>query len=264
MTTSTLSAGERDVLDQALQEVDVRCAGGARVLAGESEHLVGHVEAVDGSGRPDTLRREEDVDAAARAEIEHGLAFVQFHQRERVAATEARGDRVTGEAGTLVGAVQALAEQRGRLLAAAADALAVAPAAAAGGEIRRRFRVALTYLFSHLGAHLAAPSSMDVDENLPLFIDGCQCVGMRYSRAWIRETQPPSSRRRSSATTTPGTRRTSTPSCRSTRPGWSSRTTRRAIGPKATRSGRTSQASSSGTRTCGSRGGGCTSATGSS
>ena len=44
---------------------------------------------------------------------------------------------------------------------------------------------------------------------------------------WVTATPLPRSRRRSSATTTPGTRTTSTRSSRSTLPGWCSRTTRR-------------------------------------
>ena len=43
--------GERDRLDVALQELDVLDAGLALVLAGERQHLVGHVQAVRLAGR---------------------------------------------------------------------------------------------------------------------------------------------------------------------------------------------------------------------
>ena len=88
MTTSTESAG-RDRLDQTLEEVDVGDPRLSRVLLREREHLVGHVEAVGGSGRADTLRGEDDVDAAAGAEVEHDLALVQVGNGGGVAAAQA-------------------------------------------------------------------------------------------------------------------------------------------------------------------------------
>ena len=66
--------GQRDVLDLALQEFDVVDAGLALVLVGEGQHFVGHVETVGLAGGPDAPRREQDVDAAAGAEIQHGFA----------------------------------------------------------------------------------------------------------------------------------------------------------------------------------------------
>ena len=74
MITSTRVVRQRDVLDLALEELDVLHAGFALVLAGQRQHLVGHVEAVSLAGRADAARREQHVDAAARAEIEHRLA----------------------------------------------------------------------------------------------------------------------------------------------------------------------------------------------
>ena len=64
------------------------------------EHLVGHVEAVRLARRADALRREQHVDAAARPEVEHGLAFVQFGERRRVAAAE-RGEQAPRREGRL-------------------------------------------------------------------------------------------------------------------------------------------------------------------
>ena len=47
------------------------------------EHLVGHVEAVGLARRPDAARREQHVDAAAGAEVEHGLTGLQLGERRR-------------------------------------------------------------------------------------------------------------------------------------------------------------------------------------
>ena len=51
ITTSTDVVGERDLLDVALEELDVRHAGLGALRAGELEHLVGHVEADRLAGR---------------------------------------------------------------------------------------------------------------------------------------------------------------------------------------------------------------------
>ena len=78
--------GQRDVLDLALEELDVLRPGFAFVLVGQGQHLVGHVDA-DGPARwPDPLRGEQDIDPAARAEIQHYLARVQLGQRRGIAA----------------------------------------------------------------------------------------------------------------------------------------------------------------------------------
>ena len=91
----------------ALEELDV---GGARlgcVALREREHLVGHVEAERAPGRPDALRRQEDVDPSAGAQVEHALAGAQVGDGRRVAAAERREDRGVGKLVTLEGAVQA-------------------------------------------------------------------------------------------------------------------------------------------------------------
>ena len=80
--------GQRDIFDLALEELDVLRAGLALVLAREREHLVGHVEAVGLAGRADAARREQHVDAAAGAEVEHRLARFQFGERGWIAASE--------------------------------------------------------------------------------------------------------------------------------------------------------------------------------
>ena len=70
--------GQRDVLDLALQELDVLDAGLALILSRQRQHLVGHVEAVGLARRTDAPGRQQHVDAAARAEVEHGLAGFQL------------------------------------------------------------------------------------------------------------------------------------------------------------------------------------------
>ena len=88
MTTSTEPAGSGTSSITPLRKIRVRRACSGCVVAGEREHLVRHVEPEHAAGRADALRREDDVDAAAGAEVEHGLAFVQLRHRGRVAAAE--------------------------------------------------------------------------------------------------------------------------------------------------------------------------------
>ncbi len=56
---------QRHVLDHALQELDVGCSRLIGVAPGQSQHLVGHVQAEGPACGPDTARREQDVDPAA-------------------------------------------------------------------------------------------------------------------------------------------------------------------------------------------------------
>ena len=93
MTTSTERVGQRDVLDVALDELDVLDAGLGGVGAREVEHLVGHVQADGLAGRADAAGADEHVGAGARAEVEHGLALVQVGDRGRHAAAQRGLDR---------------------------------------------------------------------------------------------------------------------------------------------------------------------------
>src|ERR1700751_2085104 len=85
------------MLNLALEEFDVRGCGLALVLVREREHLVGHVEAVRLAGGPDPLRREQHVDATARAEVEDHLARLQVSQCCRIPAAERRKHGGLGE-----------------------------------------------------------------------------------------------------------------------------------------------------------------------
>ncbi len=114
------------MLDLALQELDVRQSALRAVLLGQRQHLVGHVEAVGLAGRPDALRRQQHVDAAAGAEIEHDLARLQLGERGRVAAAQRRLHRRRRHLARLRGVVQvrrdrvAAARRAGRGAAAGA------------------------------------------------------------------------------------------------------------------------------------------------
>jgi hypothetical protein len=65
---------EGDMLDFPFQEFGILDAGLALIFAGEGQHLIGHVEAVGFSGGADAPSREEHVDTAAGAEVEHGFS----------------------------------------------------------------------------------------------------------------------------------------------------------------------------------------------
>ena len=100
--TSTEASGSGIVLDAAVEELDVGGAGLGGVAAGEVEHLVGHVEPVGEAGRADPLGGQQHVDAAARAEVEHGLAGVEVGDGGRVAAAEAGQRGRVGEVAEVV------------------------------------------------------------------------------------------------------------------------------------------------------------------
>ncbi len=91
MITSTESSGSGMFSIVPLRNSTFSTPASRLVGAGELEHLVGHVEAVGLAGRADAPGREQHVDAAAGAEVEHGLALVELGDRGRVAAAE-RGE----------------------------------------------------------------------------------------------------------------------------------------------------------------------------
>ena len=126
---------QRHVLDHALEEDRVAHARLRRVRPCQRQHLVGHVEPEREAGLADAPCREDHVDAAAGAEVEHGLPLVQVGDRGRVAAAE-RGERGRlGQLTALLRVVERLAEEVA--LAAAAGA---APAAAARALAQPRAR----------------------------------------------------------------------------------------------------------------------------
>ena len=107
------------------------------------EHLVGHVDAVGESGRADPARRQQHVDAAARAQVEHPLARAQLGDRDRVPAAQAgRRPPRAGSSLLLVGAVQRRPERGVDLAAATATAASLAAGRSNAAGVHHRQRVA--------------------------------------------------------------------------------------------------------------------------
>ena len=118
---------QRDLLDVTLEEARVLDAALLAILLGQSQHLVGHVQAVGEAGRADAPGRQQHVDAAAGAQVEHRLAGLELGQRGRVAAAERGEHGRGGEVGDLVDGVQVTGD----------DALGVASGVAATRGVGR-------------------------------------------------------------------------------------------------------------------------------
>ena len=88
ITTSTELSGSGIFSISPLRNSTFSDASFPLILPRESEHLVRHIEAVGFSGRANATRREQNIDTAARAEIEHSFSGVQLRQRGWVAAAE--------------------------------------------------------------------------------------------------------------------------------------------------------------------------------
>ena len=113
------------------------------VLQRERQHLVGHVEPIRLAGRTDAPGREQHVDPAAGAQVEHDLALAQIGERGRVAAAERREQRLGGDPRRLSCLVQVGGDRVPRFARrAAASARAIRWSAAARGR-RRSFEHAL-------------------------------------------------------------------------------------------------------------------------
>ena len=91
MMTSTELSGRGMCSISPLRNSTLVSAGFALVFAGECEHFVGHVEPVGFAGGAYAASGEENVDAAAGAEIENSFAGVELGESSRVAAAE-RGE----------------------------------------------------------------------------------------------------------------------------------------------------------------------------
>jgi hypothetical protein len=77
------------------------------VVAGELEHLVGHVHAVSLAPWRDPPRRKQDVYAASTTEVEHDLPRRERRQGGGVTAPQGRGARRLGQPTQLLGGVAA-------------------------------------------------------------------------------------------------------------------------------------------------------------
>ena len=98
------SVGEGDAVDGGLEEFDVRVAAGEGVGAGALDHGGGHVDADGAALRADHLCGEEDVEAAAGAEVDDHFAGAQVGGGGGIAAGEAHVGG-GGDGGELLGGV---------------------------------------------------------------------------------------------------------------------------------------------------------------
>ena len=141
--------GQGDLLDQPLQEVHVSDTRFTSISAGEGEHLIGHVQPVGSAGLTDPLRREDHVDAAARAQVEYDLALVQVGNRGRVPTTKRREHSRVGQLAALLDVIQRLAECAWIGVGATAAAATPTPVRALIDR-SRRFGVAATNLLAQI------------------------------------------------------------------------------------------------------------------
>ncbi len=102
---------KRDVFDLALQELHVLHPSLAFIFVGEGQHPVGNIETVGLACGSDASGREQDVDPAARAEVEDGLARVELGKGRRIAAAERRLHRILGQQLGLRGVVQVVRDR---------------------------------------------------------------------------------------------------------------------------------------------------------
>ena len=123
MMTSTEPSGSGMASISPLRNSTLSTSGLALVLAREGQHLVGHVEAIGLAARPDPPGRQQHVDPAAGAEVEHRLAGAELGQRRGIAAAERGGDRRRRERRGLALRVQVRGDRVCRRIAIAAGAL---------------------------------------------------------------------------------------------------------------------------------------------
>ena len=117
------AVGQRNRLDRAFEEFDIRGARLLLILASQCQHLVGHIQPVHLAGRADALGRQQHVDAATRSEIEHRVSRFERQERRRIAAPERRGHGVRRQILCLARRIEVRAD---RIAAAAGDRPAAA------------------------------------------------------------------------------------------------------------------------------------------
>jgi hypothetical protein len=69
------------MLDFSLEKFDVLDGRHPLVLAGEGQHVVGHIQAVCLACQADPFCGKQNVDAAARTEIEYGFSGLELRKR---------------------------------------------------------------------------------------------------------------------------------------------------------------------------------------
>ncbi len=156
--------------------------GGVRLR--ERQHLVGHVDAEGPTGRADPLGRQQDVDAAARAEVEDALAGVEVGDGGRVAAAERGEDGRVGQLVALEGGVEVRADGLG--IAATRGALR--------GADRRGGVVLADGLVDGLGGHRCGLLVLRAGRDAVLILDDidiCQYMWPREAPDRPRRPAPP-------------------------------------------------------------------------
>ena len=103
--------GQRDLLDRSLDELDVRPRPAARWLPRASSSISSVMSSPYAlPRRADPAGREQDVDAAAGAEIEDGFALVELGDGRRVSAAQRSELRRVGKRVALLAGVELGAE----------------------------------------------------------------------------------------------------------------------------------------------------------
>ena len=97
---------QRNVLDLSFEVLHILRAGLPLVFARQREHFVRHVQAISFARRPDPLRRKQNINASARAQIEHVLSRRQLGESGRIAAAQGRRDCLLRQAGRFARAVE--------------------------------------------------------------------------------------------------------------------------------------------------------------
>jgi hypothetical protein len=72
---------DRQILDDALAELDISEVHRLRRRAGSAQHLVGHIDANDLTFGPDLFRSDKAVEAATRSEVDDALSRPQLALR---------------------------------------------------------------------------------------------------------------------------------------------------------------------------------------
>ncbi len=164
ITTSIESAGKRNLLDYAPEQMHIRGAGLDKVAPGEREHLIDHVQAIDHPIDADPLRGKDQIDPATRPQIEHGLTLTQFRHRRRIATTKRRKHRSFRQPTRLLSLIQRLAKHFSDLAVIdAARATATTTPLAVLADRESRVRIATADLLAKLvGTHTHLATSFFV------------------------------------------------------------------------------------------------------
>ncbi len=134
---------QRDVFNGAFQEFDVIDAGLFLVFVSKGEHFVGHIQAVSFAGGANTFCGEDDVNAAAGAEVEDNFARLKLGERGGITAAQRRGHGLVRHGGF----IHFVVEIFGDGVAAAELRPAAAASGAAAGSALRGLAVFLLYCF---------------------------------------------------------------------------------------------------------------------